>query len=133
MVVINKQDQDKVTQAIEHMEHELRLLCVLLGNVAHRSDDQGFLEAGDIVEIVKAMPGSVPKVKCAVVMSVEYRIKGLKVCAEGNTSEGMQIVTNLDMKQMVMRKVTGKSGGRRVTVQSFIQMRSMARILIKGH
>ena len=75
------------------------------------SNDQGFLEAGDIVEIVKAVPGVVPEVKCAVVLSIEYRIKGLKVCAKGNTGEGMHIVTEFDMEQMVMRKVSGNSEG----------------------
>ena len=49
--------------------------------------------------------------KRAVVLSVEYHIKGLKVNMEGNTGVSMQIVTDLDIEQVVMRKVSGNGGG----------------------
>ena len=75
MVFVSKEDQVKVTHAIEKMEHELQDLPSLLGDIARHSTQKGFLEVGDTAEIVKAeMPNSSPVVRRVVVVSLDYRI-----------------------------------------------------------
>ena len=111
VVTIQKDDQDKVTCAIEWMERELQELHFLFSNIAQRSKENGSLEVGDTVEIVKAVPDSAPVVKCAVVILLEYCIHNLKVQAKGSTSEGTLVVEDLDIKGTSIRRVVPGDGG----------------------
>ena len=61
MVVVNKEDQNKITAVIRRVERELSGLHLLLRNVALRSDQQGFFEAGDLIEIRE--PNSTGKIE----------------------------------------------------------------------
>lgn len=81
MVFISKEDQAKVTHAIEKMEQELKDLCSLLGDIACSSNQKGNLEVGDTFKIVKkaGTPDSSPAVRGAVVLSLEYHVHSLQV------------------------------------------------------
>ena len=103
MVVINKVDQNKIILAIDQMEHELRALRFLC-----QSCDPGHLEAGDFVEIAKAGLGTVPDVQHAVVVSMKYRIKELKVWVDG-ASDSVHTMTDLDLDRVLLRRMTGNS------------------------
>ena len=103
MVVINKVDQNTVTLAIDRMEHELhalRFLCL--------SHDPGHLEACNFVEIAKSGPGAVPDVQRAVVLSVKYRIKELKVRLDG-ASNSVHMMTDLELDRVLLRRMTCNS------------------------
>ena len=81
MVMISKEDQEKVTKFIERMERELQELHAFLGNIARRSNDKGFLKVGDTVKVVKKAetPNKSQVVERAKVISLDYpRIFNLK-------------------------------------------------------
>ena len=112
MVFISKEDQDKVTCSIKQMEHELQDLCSLLDDIARHSNEKRFLEVGDIAKIVKAgMPDSSPVQRCAVVVSLDYRIHNLKVKkVQVGSDDDVLMVTDLDMKEHSIRKVEPGDG-----------------------
>ena len=56
---------------------------------------------------MKAVPRATPEVKHVVVLSVEYCCSDLKFCLEGNTGDGTQVVTELDMERMEIRRIPG--------------------------
>ena len=97
MVVIEKEDQDKVTAAIQRMERELFMLRSLLGDVARCSDNQGFLEAGDLIEIVGTNKEGNVEPKRAVVTEVKYRITSLRVWLEEDSGDGTESETELNL------------------------------------
>ena len=88
---------------------ELQDLCALLGNIARRSDEKGFLQVGNTVEIVKAeMPNSSPVVRCAVAVSLDYRIHNLQLqkVQEGVSSkDNVLMIMDFDPKEHTFRKV----------------------------
>ena len=114
VVCICKEDQDKVTCVIERIERELQDLCALLGDIAHRSKEKGFLEVGDTIKIVKTgIPDSPSVVRRAVVILLDYRIHNLRVkkVQEGVSSNGAVVmVTDLDMKEHSIRRVEPGNG-----------------------
>lgn len=116
MVFISKEDQDKVTHAIEKMEQELKDLRSLLGDIALSSTKKGHLQVGDTIEIVKkaGTPDSSPVVRRAVVLSLEYRIHNLqvKVVQDGVSSDddNVPMITHFDPKEHTVRKVDPGDG-----------------------
>ena len=107
MVVIEKEDQDKVTAAIQRMERELFMLRSLLGDVARRSDNEGFLEAGDLIEIVGTNKEGNVEPKRAVVTEVKYRITSLRVRLEEDSGDGTESETELNLRETSVSKVSG--------------------------
>ena len=122
MVMINKEDQDRVrvqdrvTCFIEQMEHELCLLRGLLDDITHCSDQKGFLQVGDTVEVLKKAETpneSSVVVKRAKVVSLDYCITNLQLekVEKGASEETIvQMVEDFDWKDYDFRKVDPGDG-----------------------
>ena len=81
-----------------------------MGDIARRSNDKGFLQIGNTVEVVKKAetPNESPVVKRTKVISLDYHIHNLQLqkVQEGVSDEdNVLVITEFDPKEHNFRKV----------------------------
>ncbi len=106
MVVISKIDENKVSAHISRMESELSRLRAFLEDVAHKSENQGHLDSGDMIVVTgRDHPDSGSR---AVVQRVVYEVKKLEVVFLNDYGEAKEAddVTDLDVSQITWRRAT---------------------------
>ena len=83
MVLISIKDQEQVNTYIENVEKQLRMLKLHLNDVAKKSNDDGFLQVGEYVQVGKKSdkPNEVPTLvlECGKIVDVKYVIKSVTV------------------------------------------------------
>ena len=106
MVVISKIDEKEVSAHILRMEKELSRLRAFLDKVAHKSENQGHLDSGDMIVVTgRDHPDSGSR---AVVQRVVYEVKKLEVVFLNDYGEAKEAnqVTDLDVSQITWRRAT---------------------------
>ena len=117
MVMISKKDQDKVSNYILRIKQELNALCAFLGDIAHHSNQKGFLQVGDTVEVSKKAEtpnkSSLVVVKRAKVASLNYRSTNLWLenVEMGASEEAFNLMGEVfDSKDYDIRKIVPGEG-----------------------
>ena len=117
MAMISKPDQDKVSNFIQSIENELNNLRAFLVDIAHRSNQKGFLQVGNTVEVLKKAEtpneSLVVVAKRAKVASLNYRILNLRLenVEMGASEEAFNLMAEeFDSKDYDIRKIVPGDG-----------------------